>query len=120
MFFLLFRGYLSLHVNIAFVLSGKFCRLLFGKFEVFVRWKSEPCTALSYQSNVVLNTKMSFEAAYHVTTINLCYLQKITQSNTWDLKLIDHLSALVHGDDEVDDQASFQKASTRLLLLFLI
>nr|PNR50721.1 hypothetical protein PHYPA_009907 [Physcomitrium patens] len=39
---------------------------------------------------------------------------EITQSNTWDLKLIDHLSALVQGDDEQDDQDSFQKASCTL------
>lgn len=38
-------------------------------------------------------------------------MQKITQRNTWDLKLIDHLSALVQGDDDEDDQTNFQKAS---------
>lgn len=39
-------------------------------------------------------------------------MQKITQRNTWDLKLIDHLSALVQGDDDEDDQTNFQKASS--------
>jgi hypothetical protein len=36
-------------------------------------------------------------------------LQKITQRNTWDLKLIDHLSTLVEGDDEDEDNTNFQK-----------
>lgn len=38
-------------------------------------------------------------------------VQKITQRNTWDLKLIDHLSEIVRGDDDEDDQTNFQKAS---------
>lgn len=42
-------------------------------------------------------------------------LVEITQSNTWDLKLIDHLSALVQGDDEQDDQDSFQKATLAIV-----
>jgi condensin complex subunit 2 len=39
-------------------------------------------------------------------------LQKITQRNTWDLKLIDHLSTLVKGGHDDEDQTNFQKVSS--------
>lgn len=50
----------------------------------------------------------------HNNCIKLAAENKITQRNTWDLKLIDHLSALVQGDDDEDDQTNFQKASCTL------
>ncbi|CAK9882051.1 unnamed protein product [Sphagnum jensenii] len=40
--------------------------------------------------------------------------RKITQRNTWDLKLIDHLSTLVKGGHDDEDQTNFQKASCTL------
>ncbi|KAG0622472.1 hypothetical protein M758_3G099900 [Ceratodon purpureus] len=50
----------------------------------------------------------------HNNCIKLAAENKITQRNTWDLKLIDHLSALVQGDDDEDDTTNFQKASCTL------
>ncbi|PON41186.1 Condensin complex subunit 2/barren [Parasponia andersonii] len=41
-------------------------------------------------------------------------MSKINQKNTWELKLIDHLSELVKVEDENDKETNFQKASCTL------
>jgi len=50
----------------------------------------------------------------HNNCIKLAAENKITQHNTWDLKLIDHLSTLVKGGHDDEDQTNFQKASCTL------
>eukprot|EP00249_Psilotum_nudum_P032004 c47091_g1_i1 orf=213-2336(+) len=46
--------------------------------------------------------------------IKLATENKINQRNTWDLRLIDHLSEVINGDDQEDTETNFQKASCTL------
>ncbi|KAL2652760.1 hypothetical protein R1flu_020888 [Riccia fluitans] len=46
--------------------------------------------------------------------LKLSAANKINQGNTWDLKLIDHLSDLVKDDSDDEGQTNFQKASCTL------
>lgn len=46
--------------------------------------------------------------------IKLASENKINQKNTWELKLIDHLSEIVKVEDEEDTETNFQKASCTL------
>ncbi|XP_021758985.1 condensin complex subunit 2-like isoform X1 [Chenopodium quinoa] len=46
--------------------------------------------------------------------IKLASENKINQKNTWELKLIDHLSEIIKVEDEDDAETNFQKASCTL------
>ncbi|KNA14477.1 hypothetical protein SOVF_107220 [Spinacia oleracea] len=46
--------------------------------------------------------------------IKLASENKINQKNTWELKLIDHLSEIIKVEDEKDTETNFQKASCTL------
>ncbi|KAJ8639040.1 hypothetical protein MRB53_015734 [Persea americana] len=46
--------------------------------------------------------------------IKLASENKINQKNTWDLRLIDHLSELIRVEDDDDAETNFQKASCTL------
>ncbi|KAK9673872.1 hypothetical protein RND81_12G195200 [Saponaria officinalis] len=46
--------------------------------------------------------------------IKLASENKINQKNTWELKLIDHLSEIIKVEDEDDTETNFQKASCTL------
>ncbi|KMT12767.1 hypothetical protein BVRB_4g088610 [Beta vulgaris subsp. vulgaris] len=46
--------------------------------------------------------------------IKLASENKINQKNTWELKLIDHLSEIIKVEDEEDAETNFQKASCTL------
>ncbi|KAL9236280.1 hypothetical protein vseg_010970 [Gypsophila vaccaria] len=46
--------------------------------------------------------------------IKLASENKINQKNTWELKLIDHLSDIIKVEDEDDTETNFQKASCTL------
>ncbi|KAL2944766.1 Condensin complex subunit 2, partial [Bienertia sinuspersici] len=46
--------------------------------------------------------------------IKLASENKINQKNTWELKLIDHLSEIIKVEDEKDAETNFQKASCTL------
>lgn len=39
----------------------------------------------------------------------LSFLQKITQKNTWELSLIDHLSEIIRVSPGDDEETNFQK-----------
>ncbi|KAH8953056.1 hypothetical protein BDL97_08G003800 [Sphagnum fallax] len=68
-------------------------------------------TTRQQESNVLSKERI---LELHNNCIKLAAENKITQRNTWDLKLIDHLSTLVEGDDEDEDNTNFQKASCTL------
>jgi condensin complex subunit 2 len=72
----------------------------------------ERLSTMRQQESNVLSKERILEL--HNNCIKLAAENKITQRNTWDLKLIDHLSTLVEGDDEDEDQTNFQKASCTL------
>jgi hypothetical protein len=63
-------------------------------------------TTRQQESNVLSKERI---LELHNNCIKLAAENKITQRNTWDLKLIDHLSTLVEGDDEDEDNTNFQK-----------
>jgi hypothetical protein len=67
----------------------------------------ERLSTMRQQESNVLSKERILEL--HNNCIKLAAENKITQRNTWDLKLIDHLSTLVEGDDEDEDQTNFQK-----------
>ena len=43
-------------------------------------------------------------------------MQKITQKNTWELNLIDHLTEIIKVEEEDDSETNFQKVLSSALL----
>ncbi|KAH9555802.1 hypothetical protein CY35_08G136100 [Sphagnum magellanicum] len=84
---------------------------LLRKSGMMMAFDFEQVSTPQRESNVLSRDRI---LELHNNCIKLAAENKITQRNTWDLKLIDHLSTLVKGGHDDEDQTNFQKASCTL------